>query len=81
MTTDRIPLDDLTSDLYTRAEAATERARDLAALRPEALGERPVPVRLHILDTMRAIAAALHDTVDQLASSTQRPAMRPAPPA
>ncbi|MFI0242556.1 hypothetical protein [Streptomyces sp. NPDC016845] len=39
---------------------------------PEALGERPVPVRLHILDTMRAVEAALTACTDDIAHQFQR---------
>ncbi|MET7944256.1 hypothetical protein [Streptomyces sp. NPDC005302] len=46
---------------------------------PMQLGDRPTPVRLHILDTMRAVEAALHDTADHSASAVQRPPMPFAP--
>ena len=42
---------------------------------PDALGERPVPVRLAILDTMRAVRAQLLECADQTASAVQRPVM------
>lgn len=60
-------------------EATLARADERADSNPEALGERPVPVRLHILDTMRTVEAALHDAADQIASATQRPPMPFAP--
>jgi hypothetical protein len=43
------------------------------------LGERPAPVRLSILDTMRAIEAALVDCADQTAADVQRSPMTYAP--
>ncbi|WP_329424026.1 hypothetical protein [Streptomyces sp. NBC_01268] len=51
---------------------------DAAALRalersPDQLGTRPVPVNLRIMDTMRAVEAALHETADQIASARQDP--------
>ncbi|MEV2249378.1 hypothetical protein AB0I94_02275 [Streptomyces sp. NPDC050147] len=61
---------------YDRHQAAHLRSLERSS---DQLGERPAPVRLHILDTMRTIEAALHDTADQIASSTQRPPMHPAP--
>ncbi|MFE6634697.1 hypothetical protein ACFVFT_14830 [Streptomyces tendae] len=61
---------------YERHQAAHLRSLERD---PIQLGERPVPVRLHILDTMRAVEAALNDTADQIASSTQRPPMAYAP--
>ncbi|MGW5132884.1 hypothetical protein [Streptomyces sp. NPDC004135] len=36
------------------------------------LGDRPVPVRLHILDTMRAVEAALVQCADGIAAAAQR---------
>ncbi|MFC9682693.1 hypothetical protein [Streptomyces sp. NPDC056948] len=39
---------------------------------PIQLGTRPVPVRLHILDTMRAIEAALVQCADDIAAAAQR---------
>ncbi|MEU8537124.1 hypothetical protein [Streptomyces parvulus] len=39
---------------------------------PIQLGERPVPVRLHILDTMRAVEAALIACADDIAHQAQR---------
>ncbi|MGV2918475.1 hypothetical protein [Streptomyces alfalfae] len=42
---------------------------------PIQLGERTVPVRLHILDTMRAVEAALIACADDIARQVQRPPM------
>ncbi|MFF8679523.1 hypothetical protein ACF07F_16590 [Streptomyces sp. NPDC015237] len=39
---------------------------------PIQIGERPVPVRLHILDTMRAVEAALIACADDIAHAAQR---------
>ncbi|WP_128977267.1 hypothetical protein [Streptomyces roseicoloratus] len=51
-------------------------ATETAALRmlersPDQLGARPVPVNLRIMDTMRTVEAALHETADQIASANQ----------
>jgi hypothetical protein len=47
---------------------------------PIQLGPRPVPVRLHILDTMAAIHAELLQCADAIAETVQRPPMAmPAP--
>lgn len=43
------------------------------------LGERPVPIRLRVHDTMRGVERALLYCADQTASSVQRPAISPAP--
>ncbi|MGW2082647.1 hypothetical protein ACWCOW_38070 [Streptomyces sp. NPDC001939] len=61
---------------YERHQAAHRRSLERD---PIQLGDRPVPVRLHILDTMRAIEAALHDTADQIAAAVQRAPMPLAP--
>ncbi|HEY8985722.1 MAG TPA: hypothetical protein VIU15_39895 [Streptomyces sp.] len=39
---------------------------------PIQLGNRPVPVRLHILDTMRAVETVLVDCADDIARTAQR---------
>lgn len=45
---------------------------------PIQLGDRPVPVRLHILDTMRVVEAALVRCADDIAAAAQRaPIARP----
>lgn len=41
------------------------------------LGERPVPIRLRVHDTMRGVERALLHCADQTASSVQRPPMAP----
>lgn len=46
---------------------------------PAQIGERPVPLSLFILDTMRDVEAALTETADQIAASVQRPPMPFAP--
>ncbi|UDM00052.1 hypothetical protein [Streptomyces longhuiensis] len=61
---------------YERHQAAHRRSLERD---PIQLGDRPVPVRLHILDTMRAIEAALHGTADQIAAAVQRTPMPLAP--
>lgn len=62
-------LDDDAREQY-RAEQATEHAERTAT----AMGERPVPLRLAILDTITALDAALLHLTDQIAASVQRPA-------
>jgi hypothetical protein len=46
---------------------------------PAQIGERPIPLRVHILDTMRTIEAALVETADQTAAVVQRSPMPFAP--
>ncbi|MFF9197318.1 hypothetical protein ACF09L_19130 [Streptomyces sp. NPDC014779] len=50
------------------AEAAALRALERS---PDQLGTRPVPVNLRIMDTMRAVEAALHETATQIAAANQ----------
>lgn len=46
---------------------------------PDQLGTRPVPVNLRIMDTMRAVEAALHETATQIAAANQLSTSRPHP--
>lgn len=46
---------------------------------PAQLGERPVPIRLHVVDTMRAIEDALVYLADTIAAEIQREPMSRAP--
>lgn len=59
-------------DLDLLAQARQDERADSS---PEALGERPVPVRLHILDTMQHVHTTLLECADQTAASVQRPVM------
>ncbi|GAQ52090.1 hypothetical protein [Streptomyces acidiscabies] len=59
---------------YERHQAAHLRSLERD---PIQLGDRPVPVRLHILDTMRAVEAALVDCADDIARTAQRNPMTP----
>jgi hypothetical protein len=43
------------------------------------LGQRPIPIRLGVYETMRTIEAALTETADQIAAVVQRSPMSPAP--
>lgn len=43
------------------------------------LGQRPIPIRLHVYETMRTIEAALTECADQIAAVVQRSPMSPAP--
>ncbi|MFE6354350.1 hypothetical protein ACFVOO_16130 [Streptomyces rochei] len=54
---------------YERHQAAHLRAQERDPLQ---IGERPVPVRLHILDTMRLVEAALVQCADDIAHAVQR---------
>jgi hypothetical protein len=54
---------------YERHQAAHLRSLERD---PIQLGDRPVPVRLHILDTMRAVEAALIACADDIARDAQR---------
>ncbi|CAL9662432.1 hypothetical protein [Streptomyces sp. enrichment culture] len=53
---------------YERLQAAYLRSLERD---PIQLGDRPVPVRLHILDTMRVIEAALVACADDIAHAAQ----------
>ncbi|MEU0675448.1 hypothetical protein ABZ330_21655 [Streptomyces sp. NPDC006172] len=44
---------------------------------PNKLGERPVPLRLHVVDTCRAIEVALCALADQVAADIQRDTVKP----
>jgi hypothetical protein len=54
---------------YERHQAAHLRSLERD---PIQLGDRPVPVRLHILDTMRVVEAALIACADDIAHAAQR---------
>ncbi|MGW7498618.1 hypothetical protein ACWGKA_30610 [Streptomyces luteogriseus] len=54
---------------YERHQAAHLRSLERD---PIQLGDRPVPVRLHILDTMRVVEAALVQCADDIAAAAQR---------
>ncbi len=58
---------------------AQYRADERADSSPDALGTRPVPLRITILDTMRLVEAALTDCADQTAAEVQRQPMKFAP--
>jgi hypothetical protein len=53
-------------------EATWARNEERADSNPEALGDRPVPVRLHILDTMRHVETVLIACADDTAHAVQR---------
>ena len=57
------------------ADLKQARADERADSSPDALGTRPVPLRIHILDTMRTVETALVECADQTAGSIQRPVM------
>ncbi|KAF2774654.1 hypothetical protein [Streptomyces sp. OM5714] len=59
---------------YERHQAAHLRSLERD---PMQLGDRPTPVRLHILDTMRAVEAALVHCADDIAHHVQRAPMAP----
>lgn len=44
---------------------------------PHALGERPAPLRLHVLDACRAVEIALCTLADQIAADIQRDTIKP----
>lgn len=62
-------------------EAAGHRARALRLLErdPSQLGERPVPIRLAVYDTMRTVEAALVELADQTAAVIQYATVTPMP--
>lgn len=59
--------------------AEHQRAADLRLLErdPAQLGERPVPIRLTVLDVMSLVQTDLIECADQIAASVQRPVMSP----
>ncbi|WP_171108622.1 MULTISPECIES: hypothetical protein [unclassified Streptomyces] len=61
-----------TLDERALLEAAWARADERADTDPNAPGQRPIPVRLHILDTMRVVEAALIQCADDIAHTAQR---------
>lgn len=62
-------------------EARRHQAAALRALErdPGQLGERPIPIRLRVHETMRTVHVALVETADQIAADIQRPVMSPLP--
>ncbi|MCP3817816.1 hypothetical protein NLX86_06600 [Streptomyces sp. A3M-1-3] len=58
-------------------EAAARRALERD---PAQIGERPVPIRLAVYDTMRLVEAGLVECADQIAHSSQHPVMQPMAP-
>jgi hypothetical protein len=61
---------------FDAAEAAALRAMERD---PAQIGERPIPIRLKVHETMRTVQAALVECADVVAGSVQRVAMSPAP--
>lgn len=70
-------LDDAEQQEYDRHQAAALRALERD---PIQLGTRPVPVRLHILDTMAGIHTDLLACADTIAETVQRQPIRPPAP-
>ncbi|TLQ43468.1 hypothetical protein [Streptomyces marianii] len=68
--------------LATLEEHDLEEARALRALErdPAQIGQRPVPINLHIHDTLHAVEAALIDTADRIARDNQRTPVQPLRP-
>lgn len=66
-------------DAADRETVRAQRAEQRAAERsPDQLGETAAPIRLTVLDTMRAVEAALVALADQTAAQIQRPPVRAA---
>lgn len=61
-------------DEYDAGEAAALRALERD---PAQIGQRPVPIRLAVYDTMRMVEAALVDTADGIARTNQRAQILP----
>lgn len=59
---------------YDPTEAAAARALERD---PAQLGERPIPIRLHVYATMRSVEAALIECADSIARDNQRDPMQP----
>lgn len=62
-------------------ETDLDAAAELRALErdPAQIGQRPIPIRLSVYETMRTVQAALVEVADQIAAIAQRPAMSYAP--
>ncbi|MEV5977527.1 hypothetical protein [Streptomyces sp. NPDC052114] len=71
-------LDELDAEQLEHARHQAAHLRSLERSTDQ-LGERPAPVRLAVLDTMRAVEAALVDCADQTAATVQRSPMAYAP--
>ncbi|SDM47056.1 hypothetical protein SAMN04487981_101626 [Streptomyces sp. cf386] len=71
-------LDELDAD---ELEAERHRALALRTLErdPSQIGERPIPIRLTVHETMRIVQAGLIECADQVAAVVQRPVMGPLP--
>lgn len=67
-------LDALDADEVAAARQA--RLEDRADRPYDALGERPVPIRVAVHDTMRTVETALLDCADSIAAHVQRPPAR-----
>lgn len=71
---------DFVRDVEQRDEqldAEHQRAAELRALErdPAQIGERPIPIRLTVHETMRTVHQSLLDCADHIAASVQRPVM------
>ncbi len=62
-------------DLMDAILAAQTRLDERADSSPDALGERPIPIRLTVHETMRIVREQLLDCADAIAGSVQRPVM------
>jgi hypothetical protein len=56
-----------------RDRLAAERRTERAERTPDAMGERPVPIRLAVLDALLEVDALLLEAADQTAATVQRP--------
>lgn len=65
----------------TEARHWQAKARRALERDPSQIGQRPVPISLAVLDTMRTVEAALVDCADRIARDNQRAPMQPPPPA
>ena len=78
-------MSDFVRDIEQRDEEQLARERhralELRALErdPAQIGERPIPIRLTIHETMRTVRQDLLDCADHVAASVQRPVMGPLP--
>jgi len=63
-------------DQYDAAEALALRALERD---PAQIGQRPIPIKLRVYETMRTVEAALVETADQTAAVVQHPPLTPMP--
>lgn len=70
---------DADQEAHERSQALLDRVLERADSDPTAAGQRPIPIRLSVHDTLCEVHEALTECADRIASSVQRPVMGPLP--